>query len=65
VDLRAGILCAVGMILGAYVGSKLAVPMSAQILKGLFGGFLIFSAVLLWKKSKPAAAVAAAKEGGA
>jgi hypothetical protein len=35
--------------------------MSAQMLKGLFGGFLIFSAVLLWKKAKPAAA----KEGGA
>ena len=62
VDLRAGILCALGMILGAYVGSKFAVPMSAQMLKGLFGGFLIFSAVLLWKKAKPAAA---AKEGGA
>src|SRR6266853_1870145 len=65
VDLRAGILCALGMILGAYVGSKFAVPMSAQVLKGLFGGFLIFSAVLLWKKAKPAAAAAAAKEGGA
>jgi len=36
--------------------------MPAQMLKGLFGGFLIFSAVLLWKKAKPAAA---AKEGGA
>jgi uncharacterized membrane protein YfcA len=41
------------MILGAYVGSKFAVPMSTQKLKGLFGGFLIFSAVLLWNKAKP------------
>lgn len=57
VDLRAGILCAAGMILGAYVGSKFAVPMSSQKLKGLFGGFLILSAVLLWNKAKPAAAV--------
>jgi uncharacterized protein len=64
VDLRAGIFSAVGMILGAYIGSKFAVPMSTQKLKGLFGGFLIFSAVLLWKKAKPATVTsAAAKEG--
>jgi uncharacterized membrane protein YfcA len=66
VDIRAGIFCAVGITLGAYIGSKLAVPMSTQMLKGLFGGFLIFSAVLLWNKAKPAGAVsAAAKEGRA
>jgi uncharacterized protein len=53
VDLRAGILCAVGMILGAYVGGKLAVPMSTALLKGLFGGFLMFSAVLLWMRTRP------------
>jgi uncharacterized protein len=53
VDLRAGILCAAGMILGAYVGSKFAVPMSTRMLKGFFGGFLIFSAVLLWMKARP------------
>ena len=65
VDLRAGILCAVGMIVGAYVGSKFAVPMSTRMLKGLFGGFLIFSAVLLWNKAKPASvASVTAKEGG-
>src|SRR6266478_8062009 len=65
VDLRAGILCAAGMILGAYIGSKFAVPMSTQKLKGLFGGFLILSAVLLWNKAKPATlASTAAKEGG-
>jgi hypothetical protein len=54
VDLRAGILCAIGMILGSYIGGRIAVPMSTQVLKGLFGGFLIFSAVLLWIKAKPA-----------
>jgi uncharacterized membrane protein YfcA len=54
VDLRAGILCAIGMILGAYIGSKLAVPMPTQMLKVLFGGFLMFSAVLLWSKARPA-----------
>jgi uncharacterized protein len=67
VDLRAGILCAVGMILGAYIGGKIAVPMSTQLLKGLFGGFLMFSAVLLWMKaqpSQPAAASTVARAGG-
>jgi len=67
VDLHAGILCAVGMILGAYIGGRIAVPMSTHLLKGLFGGFLMFSAVLLWMKarpSQPAAASAVAREGG-
>src|SRR4029077_8618259 len=67
VDLRAGILCAVGMILGAYIGGKIAVPMSTQLLKGLFGGFLMFSAVLLWMKARPSQPVeasAVAREGG-
>lgn len=66
VNLRAGILCAVGMILGAYIGGKTAVPMSSQLLKGLFGGFLMFSAVLLWIRARPAApASAALQEDGA
>jgi uncharacterized protein len=67
VDLRAGILCAAGMILGSYIGGRIAVPMSTQLLKGLFGGFLMFSAVLLWMKarpSQPAVAPAVAREGG-
>jgi uncharacterized protein len=68
VDLRAGFLCATGMILGAYIGGEIAVPMSTTKLKACFGGFLMFSAVLLWMKAKPAAkvpAVATANEGGA
>jgi hypothetical protein len=70
VDLRAGILCAVGMILGAWVGGLIAVPMSTAKLKGLFGAYLMFSAVLLWMKAKPAKETqvpgdAALKEGGA
>ena len=67
VDLRAGILCAIGMIVGAYLGGKIAVPMPTQLLKGLFGGFLMFSAVLLWIKARPAQAVSdarSAKAGG-
>ena len=65
VNLRAGILCAVGILLGAYAGSKFAVPMSTQKLKGLFGLFLIFSAFLLWNKAKPAGAASGATSSGA
>lgn len=70
VDLRAGILCAIGMISGAWVGGLIAVPMSTPLLKGLFGGYLMLSAVLLWMKAKPAngaqvTAAASLKEGGA
>jgi uncharacterized membrane protein YfcA len=60
VDLRAGMFCATGMILGAYLGSKIAVPMSTQMLKGFFGAFLMFSAVLLWMKARPAQPAAVA-----
>jgi uncharacterized membrane protein YfcA len=55
VDLRAGILCAIGMLFGGYIGGKVAVPMPTIRLTQLFGLFLMFSAVLLWlKASKPA-----------
>ena len=52
VDLRAGILCALGMLLGGYSGSLAALPMSPRILKGLFGCFLMLAAILLWRKSR-------------
>ena len=70
VDLRAGIFCATGMILGAWAGGQIAVPMSTPTLKALFGAYLMFSAVLLWMKAAPAngaqaAAPALPKEGGA
>ena len=66
VDLRAGIFCAVGMIFGAYLGGKIAVPLPTAVLKGLFGGFLMISAALLWFKAKPAAgAVVPVKAAGA
>ena len=56
VDLRAGILCAIGMLFGGYLGGKIAVPMPTIRLTQLFGAFLMFSAVLLWvraSKSRP------------
>ncbi len=53
VDLRAGILCAIGMLVGAYAGSLVALPMNSQDLKGLFGCFLMLAALLLWRKTRP------------
>ena len=54
VDIRAGIYCAVGFLLGGYVGGKIAVPMDSQRLRGIFGFFLVLSAVLLWRKTQGA-----------
>jgi uncharacterized protein len=53
VDLRAGILCAVGMLVGGYLGGLIAVPLASRHLKGLFGCFLILAAALLWQKPQP------------
>jgi uncharacterized membrane protein YfcA len=51
VDLRAGLLCALGMLVGAYAGSLIALTMASRHLKGLFGCFLMLSALLLWRKT--------------
>jgi uncharacterized protein len=51
VDLKVGILCALGMLLGAYAGSLIALPMPSRHLKGMFGCFLMLSALLLWRKT--------------
>ena len=50
VDLRAGILCALGILFGAYAGSMVALPLASRHLKGMFGCFLVLSAILLWRK---------------
>lgn len=52
VDLRAGILCAMGILFGAFGGSLMALPMPSRNLKGLFGCFLVLSAILLWRKAQ-------------
>src|SRR3974377_1495886 len=54
VNLNAGISCAVGFLLGGYVGGKIAVPMDSRDLRGIFGFFLILSPVLLWRKTAKA-----------
>jgi len=53
VDLRAGILCALGMLVGGYLGGIIAVPLASRHLKGLFGCFLVLAAILLWQKPQP------------
>jgi uncharacterized membrane protein YfcA len=52
VDLRAGIYCALGFLVGGYGGGKIAVPMPSNVLKAVFGCFLMMSAVLLWRKTR-------------
>jgi uncharacterized protein len=51
VDVWAGIYCALGFLLGGYAGGRIAVPMPSNMLKAIFGSFLIVSAVLLWRRS--------------
>ena len=52
VDLKAGILCALGMLFGAYGGSLVALPIPSRHLQGLFGCFLVLSAILLLRKAE-------------
>ncbi len=54
VDLRAGIVCAVGILLGGYGGSLLAVLTPSRHLRGMFGLFVMLAAILVWQKSRPA-----------
>jgi uncharacterized membrane protein YfcA len=54
VDLPAGVYCAIGFLLGGYVGGRIAVPLPSRDLRGIFGFFLILSAILLWKKTQAA-----------
>jgi len=52
VDLNAGILCALGMLVGAYAGSLIALPMPSRSLQGSFGCFLMLAGFLLWRKAQ-------------
>ena len=47
VDRRAGVACALGIFLGSYFGSRAAIGIDPETLKGLFGGFLLIAAALL------------------
>lgn len=52
VDLRAGIYCAIGFLLGGYAGGRIAVPLPSQTLRAIFGFFLMLSVVPLWWKTQ-------------
>lgn len=51
VDLRAGIVCAAGFLLGGYFGSVVAIEIPSAELKRLFGGFLMVAALLLLRQT--------------
>ena len=51
VDLKAGLTCALGILLGGYFGSRMAILLPSRDLRELFGLFLIVTAVLLWHNS--------------
>jgi hypothetical protein len=53
VDLAAGILSAVGILLGADLGGRLAVHINSRDLQGFFGLFMMLAAVILWRKATP------------
>jgi uncharacterized membrane protein YfcA len=53
VDVTVGAICALGILLGGYFGSKIAIGLSSKALKEWFGLFLIVAAVMLWRKSSP------------
>jgi len=54
VDMRAGLVCALGFLLGGYLGSWLALGIASRDLRGLFGIFLMGAAVLLLRQTQPA-----------
>lgn len=62
VDVVAGAICALGILLGGYFGSKVAIGLSSKALSQWFGLFLIVAALLLWRKSGPRAAAAKAAQ---
>lgn len=45
VDMRAALLICVGFVLGGYFGAKLAVTLPKEIVKRVFGGFLLLVSV--------------------
>jgi uncharacterized membrane protein YfcA len=52
VDLRAGLVCALGFLCGGYFGSNLALSIPSHDLHALFGIFLMFAAVMLWRQTR-------------
>jgi hypothetical protein len=66
VDLRAGLVCALGFLCGGYFGSNLALSIPSRDLHALFGIFLMFAAIMLWRQTRaPKAASADSPAAGA
>lgn len=64
VDRWAGAACALGIFAGGYLGSRVAIGIgSEQLMKGLFGGFLLVAAVMLWRSPAQKASAPVAHEG--
>jgi uncharacterized protein len=54
VDWRAGMMCAVGALLGGHLGSLIALRTSSNHLRGLFGVLLMVTAAAIWpERPKP------------
>ena len=52
VNLRAGLVCALGFLLGGYLGSLGALEIPSKHLRGFFGVFLMVAALLLWWQTR-------------
>jgi uncharacterized membrane protein YfcA len=63
VDRRAGAACALGIFLGGYFGSRLAIVVSSRELQGLFGVFLLVAAASLWREPRKKDLASAEPEG--
>ena len=50
-DLKASLMIAAGLFVGAYFGAQLALSMSPVLLKKLFAAFLAVTAIRLWMSS--------------
>lgn len=58
VDLKAGVVCAIGILAGGYFGGLVAVGLPSRWLKTIFGVFMMIAAAMLWYQSRqPAQAV--------
>jgi uncharacterized membrane protein YfcA len=51
VQWKAGLAIALGLLLGAYVGARIGVPLSPRTLKRSFAVFLVAAAALTWARS--------------
>jgi uncharacterized protein len=54
VDLKAGAVCAAGLLVGGLVGGTFAVGIPPHILRLAFGAFLMLAAVALWAQPESA-----------